>query len=120
MHLGGKVTATLKEALVSTQAEWRFCQKCRILFFNGYPEKGACPGGGGHGATGFNYMPPYDVAGTPTAQDAWRYCQKCHGMFYDGYPEKGACPGGGGHSAAGYNFVLPHDVPHAQRIDDNP
>jgi ribosomal protein S27AE len=92
------------------QTDWRYCGKCHGMFFDGYPEKGTCPVGGGHDAIGYNFVLPHDVPGTTTAQDAWRYCGKCHGMFFDGYPEKGTCPVGGGHDAIGYNFVLPHDV----------
>jgi hypothetical protein len=28
------------------QGEWRACKKCSGMFFSGFPEKGACPGGG--------------------------------------------------------------------------
>ncbi|WP_415803174.1 LGFP repeat-containing protein [Cytobacillus oceanisediminis] len=79
------------------------------MFYDGYPDKGKCPAGGGHQAIGYNFVLPHDVPGTPTAQTDWRYCGKCHAMFYDGYPDKGKCPAGGGHQAIGYNFVLPHD-----------
>ena len=99
---------------MSLQPEWRVCEKCHGMFFNGYAEKGACPGGGGHVAQGFNFMLPHDVGGTATAQEAWRFCQSCHGMFFDGYADKGACAAGGGHVAQGFNFVLPHDRPQNQ------
>jgi hypothetical protein len=95
------------------QAEWRFCNKCQAMFFNGYPEKGVCPAGGGHQAAGYNFVLPHDVSGP--GQTAWRYCQNCHAMFYDGYAQKGHCPAasgphaaGSGHVAAGYHFVLNH------------
>jgi len=99
------------------QGAWRYCDKCHGMFFDGYPEKGACPTGGGHNAQGWEFLLPHDVPETGNAQAAWRYCDKCHGMFFDGYPEKGACPTGGGHNAQGYTFVLPHDMaetPNAQ------
>lgn len=95
---------------MSEQNEWRYCGKCHVLFFDGYPDKGVCAAGGGNEAIGYNFVLPYDVPGTSTTQDAWRYCGKCHGMFYDGYADKGRCAAGGGHEAAGYNFVLPHDI----------
>jgi hypothetical protein len=96
---------------MSTQSDWRFCQKCQALFYDGYPDKGHCVGGGGHQAAGYNFMPSYNLPETPTAQTAWRYCTRCHAMFFDGYPDKGKCAAGGAHSAQGYVFVLPHDVP---------
>ena len=102
---------------MALQSDWRFCQKCAVMFFNGRPNKGHCPAGGGHSAQGFMFMLPHDVGGTPTTQRAWRFCQKCTGMFYDGRPDKGHCPAGGAHEAEGFVFVLPHGVPgneHAQ------
>jgi hypothetical protein len=97
-------------AAAASQRAWRFCRKCNAMFFDGYPNKGRCPGGGGHSAQGFNFDLTYDIRETATAQSAWRYCQDCHAMFFDGYPDKGVCAAGGGHSAQGYVFVLRHDV----------
>jgi hypothetical protein len=90
------------------QADWRFCQKCQSMFFDGYPTKGVCPAGGAHSGQGFNFVLPHDVASS-LGQPDWRFCQKCQSMFFDGYPTKGVCPAGGTHSAQGFNFVLPHD-----------
>jgi hypothetical protein len=36
------------------QSNWRFCNKCHVLFFNGYPEAGRCVVGGQHVATALN------------------------------------------------------------------
>src|SRR5271156_4460798 len=93
------------------QASWRFCNKCNCLFYDGYPQKGRCPAGGGHVAQGFDFVLPHDTPAKADTQTAWRFCNKCNGMFYDGYPQKGSCPAGGGHVAQGYIFVLHHDVP---------
>ena len=93
------------------QNEWRFCATCNGMFYNGYPEKGHCPAGGGHTAAGYDFVLPYDTPPGPHAQDMWRFCDRCHGLFFDGYPDKGRCPAGDGHRAAGFTFVLPHDVP---------
>jgi hypothetical protein len=95
-----------------TQSAWRFCGKCTAMFFDGRPDKGICPaGGGGHTASGFNFVLRHDVSEAANAQSAWRFCGKCTAMFFDGRPDKGTCPaGGGGHTASGFNFVLPHDV----------
>jgi hypothetical protein len=88
------------------QKEWRYCQKCSTMFFDGYPDKGVCPAGGGHFAAGFNFVVPHDVTAPEQAQKDWRYCHKCHSLFFDGYADKGSCAAGGGHAAAGFNFVL--------------
>ena len=88
------------------QPDWRFCNQCHGLFFDGFPDKGRCPAGHGHQAQGLNFFLPHDLAETPQAQAAWRFCHKCSVMFFDGFPDKGRCPAGGGHEAAGFTFVL--------------
>jgi hypothetical protein len=93
------------------QLDWRYCQKCRVMFFDGYPQKGNCAAGGGHEAQGYMFALPHDMPEGPSSQSLWRYCENCHAMFFDGYPRKGVCPSnGGGHAAQGYMFVLPHDA----------
>ncbi|MGA2600026.1 MAG: hypothetical protein ABSH09_23905 [Bryobacteraceae bacterium] len=103
------------------QADWRYCEKCHVLFYDGFPAKGRCPGGiagiGGHTAQGYDFDLSYDLPESGTAQAAWRYCAKCGVMFYDGYSDKGSCAAGGGHQSQGFNFTLPHDIaatPNAQ------
>ena len=88
------------------QSSWRFCNKCHTLFFDGYPQKGVCAGGGGHTAAGFVFVLPHDIAVRGPNQGMWRYCNKCHIQFYNGNAGKGRCPAGGGHVAQGYSFVL--------------
>jgi hypothetical protein len=107
---GASLCYSSAHAQSGAQRDWRYCGKCQGMFFDGYPQKGACPAGGGHQAIGLNFILPHDVGETQTAQRNWRYCGKCQGMFFDGYPQKGACPAGGGHQAIGFNFVLPHDI----------
>jgi hypothetical protein len=87
------------------QFDWRFCDKCYTMFFDGYPDKKKCPAGGGHAAQGFMFGLLHSGAGQ--GQDSWRFCTKCHALFFDGYPNKGKCTGGEGHAAAGFNFRLP-------------
>jgi hypothetical protein len=93
------------------QFEWRFCDKCHSLFYNGSTNKGRCQAGGGHNAQGYNFgLPNGNLPQTGTAQISWRFCDKCFVMFWDGIPDKGRCAAGGGHNAQGYNFRLTHDV----------
>jgi hypothetical protein len=47
--------------LPQAQANWRYCGKCRALFYDGLPFKGSCPGGGPHVSTGFNFTLPHDI-----------------------------------------------------------
>lgn len=95
------------------QYDWRFCHKCQTMFFDGYPNKGRCPAGGGHAASGYMFGLYYtnEQKRTPPSgqnQASWRFCGKCQSLFYDGFPNKGRCPAGGGHSAAGWTFHLPY------------
>jgi hypothetical protein len=95
----------------STQPDWRFCDKCNCMFFNGAPTKGRCAGGGAHEGQGFNFKLPYgNLPETAKAQAQWRFCDKCFSMFYNGGKDKGHCPAGGGHNAQGFLFRLPHDI----------
>jgi hypothetical protein len=96
------------DAPIAGQPDWRFCNKCDAMFYNGDANKGVCPAGGGHVAEGYHFVLP--VAPSPVillGRANWRFCNKCHAMFFDGFPDsKGICPAGGGHVAEGYHFVL--------------
>ena len=95
------------------QNDWRFCDKCNGMFFDGFASKGVCPGGPppGHHAAGLVFSVLHDSPALGAAQADWRFCHKCNGMFFDGFVAKGTCPQGGSHDAAGFNFVLSHDPP---------
>ena len=79
------------------QSQWRYCDKCAVLFFNGFPTKGTCPGGGPHNAYGYEFTLPHgnQLTETEKAQANWRYCGKCSSMFYDGFADKAKCAAGG-------------------------
>ncbi|MFJ8623672.1 hypothetical protein ACIRD3_12620 [Kitasatospora sp. NPDC093550] len=39
------------------QSNWRYCNKCFGLWFNGNPTNGVCPAGGAHTSSGsFDYL----------------------------------------------------------------
>jgi hypothetical protein len=118
----GTIASFIPNAVISTplaaqstnQNEWRFCRKCRALFYNGYRNKGRCPASTDHvydkdsAVNAEDYALIYNSAGP--GQHDWRFCNKCQALFFDGYPQKGVCAAGGGHVAAGYNFTLRYDV----------
>jgi hypothetical protein len=106
---GGDYTLTFV-ARNRGQGAWRFCTKCRSLFFDGFPTKGICPAGGGHSAAASTYFMPHDHPGPLGGQERWRFCNRCFAMFFAGDPaNQGRCPGGGSHDAQGFEFFLPHD-----------
>lgn len=102
---------------MAAQDAWRYCRNCYVLFYDGYPHKGACASGGGHQALGVddelgeNYLLSHSIPENAHQQAAWRYCRKCHSLFYNGFSNKGVCTAGGEHDAEGFDFVLSHDVP---------
>jgi hypothetical protein len=97
---------------MTQQANWRFCEHCNVMFYDGNPEKGRCLGSllSGHVAQGFNFNLPYGDPESSTVQANWLCCSKCLAMFYDGSADKGHCAAGETHVASGSNFSLPHDV----------
>src|SRR5262245_13618326 len=44
----------------SSQDQWRFCNQCNAMFYDGFPTKGACPAGDGHQSQGFMFVLPYE------------------------------------------------------------
>ena len=38
----------LPQAFAAVQEQWRYCRKCHVMFYDGYPNKGRCAAGGGH------------------------------------------------------------------------
>jgi hypothetical protein len=106
---GGHYTLTFA-ARDRGQAAWRFCNRCRTLFFDGFPTKGVCPAGGGHAAAGFVFFLPHEHAGPFGGQPDWRFCNRCFAMFWSGDAnDQGRCPAGGNHTKQGFLFFLPHD-----------
>lgn len=88
----GDYTLELTPALVSGQGDWRWCQKCQGLYFNGNPAAGVCPAGGAHDVTGSGdyVLQTGTIAGL---QDNWRWCIQCQGLFFNGGPQAGPAPG---------------------------
>jgi hypothetical protein len=101
------------------QDDWRFCEKCYAMFYDGFADKGRCAFGAGHVSQGLMFALPYGLTTTGTVQENWRYCEKCHVMFYDGFADKGSCPAGGGHAAQGIVFSLQHSIPSSASAQDN-
>jgi hypothetical protein len=62
----GKQGAILM-AIPAGQADWRFCNKCYSLYWNGDPNSnGHCAAGGAHDATGsWDFLLPANPVGYP-------------------------------------------------------
>jgi hypothetical protein len=102
---------------IYVQPNWRYCNNCFVLFFDGYESKGSCKAGGGHAAAGYNFWlfhsQPAELADGPNRQSNWRFCNQCFAMYFAGHQNNsGACPASAyGHNPQGFNFSLNHDVP---------
>jgi hypothetical protein len=82
------------------QSGWRWCNKCKGLFF-GTGENSVCPAGGTHDRTGSgNYSLCHFVEEDSNSQAGWRWCNKCMGLFYAGNSGS-RCPAGAAHDATG-------------------
>ncbi|WP_454625349.1 hypothetical protein [Bradyrhizobium cenepequi] len=101
----------LSHDISSSQHEqefWRFCSECHGLFYNGHMDKGRCPAGDGHRASGFRFVLPHSLPPAPLLEQGWRFCSRCYGLFLDGQPAD--CPVGGFHAPAGLDYALPHGI----------
>ena len=112
-----KYQVTYDDSTGPGQGDWRYCRKCGVLFFNGYPEKGVCAADrGDHEAAGYNFFLYHDRRRRQDEEDGWRYCAKCHALFYSAEsptpPSTFDCPADGKlHQAAGYKFVVGRKLP---------
>lgn len=86
------------------QYSWRYCQKCRAIFYDGAAAGGRCPTGGAHVAQGLPFGVNRQSPAPARSQTGWRFCEKCFVLFYDGGATKGACAAGGAHLAQGFLF----------------
>lgn len=98
--------------MTDIQAQWRFCSKCSVLFYDGSDTKGSCPSDGQqHHAEGLDFHLPHDGPATDTSQRDWMFCRKCFAMHW-APAETQVCNLGGRHDPNGsWNFVLPHSTP---------
>lgn len=91
------------------QYSWRYCEKCRAMFYDGGPSKGRCPAGGAHVSQGFIFGMNLQSPAPAHAQDGWRFCEKCFVLFYNGGNAKGVCAGRGAHIAQGIPFNVSYE-----------
>lgn len=84
---------------------WRWCNRCDGLFWDGEADKGKCPAGGGHTAGGVrNYILAINAG---SGQANWKWCKNCQGLWFSGSPTTGKCPAsGGGHVVIDNNIYF--------------
>ena len=118
------LVATATPAAAATQSGWRFCTKCRGLFFQGgaaKPKKkkkgkksdntslGVCPAGGKHAPRSDLSYVLHTADSLPTNPQLFKnfqQCSKCRGLFANDLGETGVCPAGGSHASGNIFFAL--------------
>lgn len=91
------------------ETPWCKCSHCKALFWNGWDEKGVCPGRkNDHVAEPGNpdFQLAFDMPALNKQQNDWRFCDKCFGLFFLPHNADGKCPAGGNHHAHHFNYVL--------------
>jgi hypothetical protein len=65
------------------QENWRWCSKCQVLLFAGYPQlPNVCLAGGQHDTgTSGNYV-LIDSVPSAVGQHGWKWCYNCQDLFY--------------------------------------
>jgi hypothetical protein len=100
----GNYVLTLNSAPFNTQPQWRFCSKCRVLFFSGNPGSKCPVDGGAHSGAGSGNYAVHFQSSLMNGQTGWRWCRRCQGLFFSGNTPS-ACPAGrGGHDATGSGY----------------
>jgi RNA polymerase subunit RPABC4/transcription elongation factor Spt4 len=107
--VGGALVLPRSVAAANPHTEFRFCKKCRGLWFSSVDSDGVCPAGGGHSLlNSHNYEVHYDIPAQPNLESDWRVCSNCRVLFWR---SAGICPGGAGHNGTNSpNFVLQYNT----------
>jgi len=107
--------------VANDRPNWRFCNKCFVMFYTPNPNQ-ACAGGGKHRQQGYRFRLPFGGRETPTVQARWFACRNCATMSFAGYRQRGRCPANAqyttdrGHEAdRTFAYMLPHDMPATGR-----
>jgi hypothetical protein len=106
--LAGAVAEPARAVERVLQSSWRYCWRCRGLFYNGHQGTGVCTGGLGHDASlSRDYYLDYGPWPGERWQMGWRHCINCQGLAY-GVANPGVCfAGGGPHDHTGsYLYML--------------
>jgi hypothetical protein len=103
-----RLSANERDQTMTAQDNWKWCNKCQVLAFAGFPSLGACAAGGSHDHSGSgDYVLIQDVPVGGNQQDNWKWCNKCQVLAFAGSPSLGACADGGTHDHSGSgDYVL--------------
>jgi hypothetical protein len=76
------------------QQDWRFCNKCSVLFYSVNQSISVCAAGGKHDSSGsFHYgLNYYSSYPTDDPQGGWYWCGKCQALFVTAYGVGNYCP----------------------------
>ncbi len=86
-------------ALPNLQSGWKWCSRCKCVYFGGNATQGVCSWGGAHSGSANlafyqgDFFHHVRIAGISV--DGFRWCRKCEEMGYK--PLMSKCPAGGAH-----------------------
>jgi hypothetical protein len=88
------------------EGDWRWCQVCQALFFEGGSHNGRCPKGGWHSPGGKKKYVLNRSGGS--GESGWKWCHACQGLFWPSGGSTGSCSGrSGGHdNSDGWDYVV--------------
>jgi hypothetical protein len=96
-----------RDFIATPQSPWKFCDKCKILYWGPEQTTSACPAGGTHGGGSSNYTVYMDPTLTDSnEQTGWSFCGKCKAMYYGVEQSASACPKGGTHGGPSANYMM--------------
>jgi hypothetical protein len=96
------------------QLNWRICDRCQAVYYDGFPDKETCDAGDGHRPNPdprlFNFLVPHDFSGGEGWETNWEFCAKCKVLFRNVNNEVSHCAKGGTHEAnpTAFHFLLSH------------
>ncbi len=112
---GAQARASQRPLDGETQSGWRYCSRCKGMYFGG-AGNGVCPAPGpGHDPSlSKNYFLWHDTPPDNVSQAGWRWCRKCQGLAFGAVA--GVCPTPGpGHDYSGSFDYSPFTVTFISR-----
>jgi hypothetical protein len=97
------------------QYGWKYCKKCKSLFWGPSEVLSSCYAGGTHESlpNSYEYALHYDCQNAPSSiQIGWKYCVNCKTLFWGGCESTSSCPAGGTHNSTGsstYGLLFQND-----------
>jgi hypothetical protein len=100
---------TPDDFMATPQSPWKFCDKCKILYWGPEQTSSVCPAGGTHGGSSSNYTVFFNPTETDqNEQVGWQFCDKCKAMYFFAQNNQASsvCPAGGTHGGPSSTYMM--------------